>query len=88
MHSIIMPNRLSKVLRKGGRSHVTGAIPVVQRVVERVHFLYALANAGELKSSDRFCQLAHKIKDFLFSNGKNILFQIFNGLGMPPSSGN
>ncbi len=28
------------------------------------------------------------IKDFLFSNGKKILFQIFNGLRMPPSSGN
>ncbi len=32
------------MLRKGGRSHATGAIPVVQRVVERVlsfHHLFA-----------------------------------------------
>ncbi len=28
------------------------------------------------------------IKDFLFSNGKKNVFQIFNGLRMPPSSGN
>ncbi len=36
MHSIKMPNRLSKMLRIVGRNHATGVIPVVQRVVERV----------------------------------------------------
>ncbi len=36
MHSIIMPNRLIKMLRIGGRSHAAGAIPVVQCDTERV----------------------------------------------------
>ncbi len=44
MHSSIMPYRLQKMLRIGGRSHATGAIPVVQRVAKRVlsfHHLFA-----------------------------------------------
>ncbi len=39
-----MPNRLKQMLRIGGRSHATGVIHVVQRVVERVlsfHHLFA-----------------------------------------------
>ncbi len=42
------------MLRIGGRSHATGAIPVVQRVVERVlsfHHLFA----GKLKWKIRVC---------------------------------
>ncbi len=62
MHSIIMPNRLKKMLRIGGRRHATGAIPMVQRVVKRVlsfHRLFAGKSKWKIHVGNKLRDMHH-----------------------------